>query len=306
MKAAIVDELGRPPAYRDFDEPRAGEGEAVVAVTASALTNFTKVRAAGKHHSCFRVEPPFVVGIDGVGTIDGRRVYFMFPRAPFGGMAEATVVRSSQCIAVPDDVDDVTLAALADPGMSAWVALESRAKLARGETVLVNGATGTAGGIAVQLAKQLGARRVIATGRNRRVLDSLDVDGVIALPDDAGALRAQFARGVDIVLDYLWGPSAEAILAAAAAATSKAPIRFVQIGTASATDITLSGMLLRATTVELLGSGIASVGFDEIVAIINRLMQSAARFSIAAEAVPLARIADVWSTETSKRIVFVT
>jgi NADPH:quinone reductase-like Zn-dependent oxidoreductase len=307
MKAAVVSETGEVPAYREFDEPVPRDGEVRVTVTACALTNFTKVRAAGRHFS-FNARPPFVVGIDGVGKLeDGRRVYFLFPRPPFGGMAEKTVVPSSQCVALSEEVDDITLAAIADPGMSAWVALQSRAKLAPGETVLVNGATGSAGRIAVQVAKYLGAGRVIATGRNPGVLASfaaLGADEVIALTGDSepllDALRQQFEHGVDVVLDYLWGPSAEQILAAARAATGKNAIRFVQIGTASASDITLPGTVLRSSPLQIMGSGIGTVTIDEIMGIMSNLMNAApaARFEIAKKVLPLSRIAEAWSTES--------
>lgn len=200
MKAAVVHELGKAPVYSDFEEPVPASDEVRVHVTASALTNFTKLRALGKHYS-FSSRPPFVVGIDGIGTLDdGRRVYFLFPRAPFGGMAERTVVSASRCLDVPDGVDDVRLAALADPGMSAWVALEARAKMIPGETVLINGATGSAGGIAVQIAKHLGAHKVIVTGRNREALDrlvSIGADQIVVLDSEGnapeGVLRRHFS-----------------------------------------------------------------------------------------------------------------
>jgi NADPH:quinone reductase-like Zn-dependent oxidoreductase len=92
---------------------------------------------------------PSVVGADGVGrTTDGRRVYFVLPEAPYGALAEKTLVRSKQCVVVPDDLDDATAAAVANPGMSAWAALVERAHVRTGETILVNGATGTAGRLA--------------------------------------------------------------------------------------------------------------------------------------------------------------
>ncbi len=232
MKAAVVWEVGKSPVYSEFEEPIPHEGEVCVHVSASALTNFTKIRAAGKHFS-YSARPPFIVGIDGVGKLeDGRRVYFLFPRAPFGGIAERTVVNSAHCIDVPDNVDDITLAALADPGMAAWAALETRAKLIAGEAVLVNGATGSAGRMAVQIAKHLGARKVVATGRNREVLNSLlsiGADEVLQQDQDGKAseeeMRGQFTQGIDVVLDYLWGTSAEQILAAASAAEGTTPIR---------------------------------------------------------------------------------
>ncbi|MGI4830804.1 MAG: hypothetical protein ACRYFU_21820 [Janthinobacterium lividum] len=117
---------------------------------------------------------PAVAGADGVGrTRDRRRVYFVLPEAPFGALAEKCLVRSSQCVSVLDALDDSTAAAIANPGMSAWAALVERAHLQRGETVLMNGATGSAGRLAIQLAKYRGASRVVATGRNEAELQEL-------------------------------------------------------------------------------------------------------------------------------------
>jgi NADPH:quinone reductase-like Zn-dependent oxidoreductase len=315
MKAAVVSEIGKSPTYADFEEPVPIDGETRVTVTASALTNFTKVRASGKHYS-FNAQAPFVVGIDGVGRLDdGRRVYFLFPRSPFGGMAQRTIVRSSQCVEIPDGVDDITIAAIADPGMSAWVALEFRAKLVFGETVLVNGATGSAGGMAVQIAKYLGAKKVIATGRNQEALNallSLGADAVIPLGSDGDALetafKEQFSQGVDIVLDYLWGSSAERLLAAGArGGKGSVPIRFVQIGTVSAPNITLPGALLRSSAIEIMGSGIGSVALEGIISVLSKMITATpvAGFKTVTKAVPLDRIGDVWSIESPKpRIVF--
>jgi NADPH:quinone reductase-like Zn-dependent oxidoreductase len=116
---------------------------------------------------------PIGVGIDGVGRLDdGGRVHFFLPKAPYGSMAEKVVVPSSQCTTVPDGLD-VTAAAIAIPAMSSWVALKDRANFAVGETVLVNGATGTSGRLAVQVAKYLGAKKVIATGRQAATLQSI-------------------------------------------------------------------------------------------------------------------------------------
>ncbi len=313
MKAAVVWEAGKAPIYSDFEEPIPHEDEVCIHVTASALTNFTKVRAAGKHFS-FAVRPPFVVGIDGVGRLeDGRRIYFLFPRVPFGGMAERTVVHSSHCIHVPDSVDDITLAAIADPGMAAWAALESRAKLVPGETVLVNGATGSAGRMAVQIAKYLGAKKVVATGRNQQILStllSIGADEVIPLDHDGKAsedeLKKQVSQRIDVVLDYLWGASAEQILAAASAAKVTTPIRFVQIGTISAPDITLPGAVLRSSAIQMMGSGIGNIALEEIILILSKLMQAASDvgFQIETRELSLSRIEEAWSIDSAtSRIV---
>src|ERR1700722_14373336 len=216
MKAAIVVEAGKTPIYGDFKEPVPANGEVQVTVSAAALSNVVKSRASGTHYSSSG-QLPFVVAIDGVGRLsDGRRVYFALPNAPFGSMSEKTVIRPSQCVSLPDDLDDVTAAAIANPGMSAWAAFKERARLRAGETVLVNGATGTAGRLAVQIAKYMGARKGVATGRNVRALKalaSLGADVTIPLVEDGDALeeafQRQFAEGIDVVIDYLWGQSAE-------------------------------------------------------------------------------------------------
>src|SRR6202142_1280351 len=207
MKAAIVVEAGKPPIYGDFQEPVPANGEVRITVSAAALSNVVKSRASGTHYSSSG-GLPFVVRVDGVGRLDdGRRVYFVLPKPPLGSMSERTVVRSGQCVALPDGLDDVTAAAIANPGMSAWAALKERAKLVAGETVLVNGATGTAGRLAVQIAKYMGAKKVIATGRNVEVLKSLvsiGADVTIPLVEDGDALeqafQAQFANGVDVIV----------------------------------------------------------------------------------------------------------
>src|SRR3984885_10135152 len=193
MKAAIVLEAGKAPVYGDFKEPVPGQDEVRINVAAAALSNVVRSRASGTHYSSSG-ELPFVVGIDGVGRLDdGRRVYFVLPKPPLGSMSERTVVRSGQWVALPDGLDDVTAAAIANPGMSAWAALKERAKLAAGETVLVNGATGTAGRLAVQIAKYMGAKKGIATGRNIEVLKSLAglaADVTIPLVEDGRAGRS--------------------------------------------------------------------------------------------------------------------
>ena len=159
MKAALVVKPGQTPVYSDFPEPTPTAEENLVTVTAASLSHVTRGRASGTHYSTSG-QIPFVVGVDGVGRLaDGRRVYFVLPTAPYGSMAELTTVKASQCIALPDELDDVTAAAVAIAGMSSWAALQESAKFQAGETVLVNGATGASGRLAVQIAKHFGAKR---------------------------------------------------------------------------------------------------------------------------------------------------
>jgi NADPH:quinone reductase-like Zn-dependent oxidoreductase len=281
MKAAVVMGAGQTPRYADFSEPAPAAGESKITVTAAAISQVVRSRASGRHYSSSG-KFPFVAGIDGVGRLDdGARVYFVMPRAPHGSMAERAVAPSSHCLALPDDLDDVTAAAIANPGMSSWAALEERARLQAGETVLVNGATGAAGRLAVQIAKHLGARKVVATGRNLEALKSiaaLGADVTIPLVDDEAELEERFTRefsqGVDVVLDYLWGKSAERLIIAGAKAGAEAvPIRFVQIGAVSGADITLPSAALRSSAIVLMGSGIGSIPFDRFLRAIDGLFR---------------------------------
>jgi NADPH:quinone reductase-like Zn-dependent oxidoreductase len=173
MKAAVVFGARQTPRYADFSEPMPDAGESGITVTAAAISQVVRSRASGQHYSSSG-QFPFVAGVDGVGRLDdGSRVYFVMPRAPYGSMAERAMVPRAHCVALPDELDDVTAAAIANPGMSSWAALEERARLKAGETVLINGATGASGRLAVQIAKHLGARKVIATGCNIEALKSV-------------------------------------------------------------------------------------------------------------------------------------
>jgi NADPH:quinone reductase-like Zn-dependent oxidoreductase len=314
VKAAVVREPGKAPVFADFTDPTAAAGEHFVKVAASALCPLARARASGAHYSASS-QLPAVAGVDGVGHLqDGSRVYFLLPRAPYGGMAESTVVPASQCVALPDHVDDEFAAAIANPGMSSWAALTERARFKAGGTVLVNGATGASGRLAISIAKHLGAKKVIATGRNQDVLGTLaelGADATISLLDDGQALKEQFehhfAHGVDVVLDYLWGESAGQILAAGAKAGANiAPIRFVQIGTAGGADISLPGALLRSSTIELLGSGLGSVALPRLLAIVGALMEATASadFTIPIRTVPLAEVEQGWLEQGPDRLVF--
>lgn len=312
MKAAIVEKAGATPRYGDFPAPTPGPDEVVIAVAAAALTPLARLRAAGTHYSAARTFP-FVAGVDGVGRLeDGARVFFLLPRAPQGAMAEQVTVPNGQWLPLPDDLDDLTAAAIGNAGVSSWGALTERARLSAGETVLVNGATGASGQLAVRVARHRGAGRVIATGRNRAVLDALGADAVAQLDGDEEAVRAavaeHFAAGVDVVLDYLWGPSARALLLAAAAGRRSAPVRFVQVGSISGEEIALPAGLLRSSRIELLGSGIGSLSLDQLVSAAGAMFAAARSAGLALDyrAVPLADVAEEWNCGDGERIVFTT
>lgn len=186
-----------------------------------------------------------------------------------------------------------------------------RAKLKAGETVLINGATGTGGQLAVQIAKHLGAKKVIATGRDADALKSaaaLGADVMVPLVEDGAAMedifKEQFSQGVDVVIDYLWGPSAKSLLIAGAKAGKDAvPIRFVQIGSASGPDITLPSAVLRSSAIELMGSGLGSIPLGRFVQAIGGLLRATVPggFQIAAKAVALSEVEQAWPRDESKR-----
>jgi len=321
MKAAIVKAPNTRPVYGDFADPVARDGYTVVRVKASALSQLAKSRASGAHYSSDGVFPA-VAGTDGVGvTEDGKRIYFGLPEAPFGALAERSLVGTQHCIPLPDDLDDVTAAAIANPGMSAWAALVERARLQAGEAVLVNGATGTAGRIAVQLAKYLGAKKVIATGRNEIELEEVKRLGAdVVIPFSLGALHPSggkryeealietFGKGVDVVIDYLWGKSARAIIAAIAKGVDDAnPVRFVHVGGASGEEsIDLPGAGLRSSSIVLMGSGAKSVPMPALLNAVKNTFDAVgpASLQIATKTVPLSAVESHWNAPGKPRLVF--
>lgn len=319
MQAAVVESFDRPPRYGQFEEPEAGDGEVIVSVAASALSNLVKAQASGKHYSSGK-QLPLVPGVDGVGRgPDGKRVFFFGPRAPFGAMAERVPVRKDWVLPLPGGIDDVTAAALPNPAMASWAALQVRAKLQAGETVLINGATGVSGQQAVQVAKYMGARRVIATGRNPQSLEkvkSLGADAVISLEQPEEELKKAFRAalledgGAQVVLDYVWGRPAELLLESlkGGGKLEGAPrVRFVQIGSVAGPTIQLSAEWLRSSGLEMLGSGLGSTPIAGILESMRAMFEAydKAGFRIETKAVPLADAEKAWTeTESGERTVF--
>jgi NADPH:quinone reductase-like Zn-dependent oxidoreductase len=204
--------------------------------------------------------------------------------------------------------------------MSAWAALVERARLQRGETVLVNGATGSAGRLAVQLAKHLGAGKVIGTGRNESELKELAALGAdVVVPFTLGAsnplgakqyeksLMTELAHGIDVVIDYLWGGSAKTVIVAIAKAVEDGrPVRFVHVGGASGEEnIELPGAALRSSAIQLMGSGVKSVPFPKLLAASGNVFEAVgpAKLQIATKVVPLAEIDKTWQAPGKPRIV---
>jgi NADPH:quinone reductase-like Zn-dependent oxidoreductase len=311
MKAAVVDEWGRPPVYTDLPEPQPRDGAVVAAVEASALTNLTRGLAAGVHYASKEIGLPTVPGVDGVVRLgDGRRIY-TGPLAPYGMMAQRTLVDPHGAFEIPESVDSITAAAIPNPGVSAWLSLKHGAAVTPGDHVLVLGATGVTGSMAVQLASSLfGAGRVVVAGRDTARLNWLrtaGADDVIALGDeDLGArvTALHVERPFDAVLDYLWGEPAERALNALAASHPAAHYhrtQWVQIGSMAGPTMTLPAGVLRAAGIVMSGIGLGSVPSDVMAgartAVLPRLFDMVADGSlqISTLAEPLADVARVWT-----------
>jgi NADPH2:quinone reductase len=318
MNAAVVNAFDAPPQYATFADPAPSDSEKLVYVTAAGLHPIVKALAAGAHYGSTG-ELPFVPGVDGAGRLeDGTRVYFGISRAPFGTFAEQALAASWMTIPLPDNLEDSIAAAIANPAMSSWVALNSRAKFVVGESVLILGATGVAGQLAVQIAKRRGARRVVAAGRNPEALaklKALGADAVISLEQGHDALvaafRTEFDSGIDIVLDYLWGAPAQAALQAIAKKglnTASNRVRYIQIGSSAGKEIPLSAETLRSSGLELLGSGFGSASMDQIRAAITEFFTLAAAqpFDLSIQTAPLSKVEALWNQkEQATRLVFV-
>ncbi|OWJ69081.1 quinone oxidoreductase family protein [Inquilinus limosus] len=319
MRAAIVSAAGQAPPLAERPVPIPAPGESPVRVSAAAISHLVKARASGAHYTV-DAQLPLGVGMDGAGLLDGgSRVYFATPRAPYGSMAEYAVVDVRLCVPVPDGPNDLTAVAIANPGMSSWAALTERARMKPGETVLINGATGTAGRLAVQIARLLGTGRIVSIGRNVCALEevrSLGADVTIRLVEDMLENRGdlqhrfmeEFAQGVDVVPDYLWAASAKNLLIATASAGRDAiPMRSVQIGSISAADITLPGGIMRASAIELMGSGGGSIALPRLIAVIGEVLHAAASdgLKIAFTPVPFSAFDTTWHQDNSAcRTVF--
>ena len=307
MKAAVLHALGAIPRFEDFPDPQPGQDEVLVHVTAASLKNIDKALASGSHYGSDG-QLPTVCGVDGVGVLEnGTRVFCGGARRPYGMMATLSVVPRTWCVPVPEGVDDCVAAALPNPALSSWLPLTWRAQLKRGETVLVLGATGVAGKLAVQIAKHLGAGRVVAAGRNERILQtlaSLGADATIALSQSDEDLALAFSREAlrghfDIVLDYVWGHPTEVLLAALTGhdlrAESRA-VRLIEIGEMAGPTICLSAAALRSSGIEISGTGGGSVPHSVIFDAFPKVWALAAsgQLHIDIERVPLADVESAW------------
>jgi NADPH:quinone reductase-like Zn-dependent oxidoreductase len=305
MHAAVVTSFDEPPHYQEIEVPRpTGHDEILVDVLAVGLHPRVRTGARGAHYSSTGTLP-MIPGIDGVGRrADGRLVYFVADDEVIGTMAEKAIVDVRRAIELPDGVDVLTVAAGMNPAMSAWVALRRRVPIEAGQSVLVLGATGNAGAMAVQVAKRLGAGRVIGAGRDATrlaALTSFGADAVVQLTEDteatASALAAA-AANVDIVIDYLWGnPAQQAMMALLTERTDRSrALNWIQIGSVAGPTMELPSVALRSANLRIQGNGQGAVSTKAYLAELPSLVDEIAAGTIAvvANSAPLADVQKVW------------
>ena len=316
MRAVVLHQFGDTPRFTAFDDPHPIDGEILVQVRAAVICPADLAIAKGVHP---RMPPqlPFVCGRDGVGRLpDGRRVYFRASRCPFGAMAE--YVPAEWVVPLPDDVGSAAAAALVGPALAAWLPLATRADIEPGETVLVLGASGMAGRLAVQAARLQGAARVIAAGHRADRLSELGADALIDLGQPPSALHHTFATfadaGMDVVIDFVWGETLELLLAAllqcdgTPMSSLDRGIRIVTAADRGAGSVMLAPSALRDSRVQLMGCGPANhPAGGYLKTLVDDILACASDGDLGMEfeLAPMSSVADVWrrAGEQATRIV---
>ena len=302
MRAGLLHEYGQPPVPGEFDEPQAGGGEVVVDVLAAGMNPVDLLIGSG---SFYGGSPPLpsVAGSEGVGrTPDGRLVYFDRPIAPYGSFAEQVLVDADSIIPLPAEIDPKLAVAFGIAGLAAWLGLEWRAQVKEGETVLVLGASGVVGQIAVQAAKLLGAARVVAAARSADGLKrahELGADATVRIgqvDDLPKAFMEASGEGVDVVIDPVWGEPAAAALEAC-----RPRGRHVQIGQSAGTHATLASATIRGKMLAILGHTNFRAPQEVKHAAYQRMVEHAARgeLTVDVEWMALDQVAEAWSRQRS-------
>lgn len=314
MFAAVVTAFDQPPRYQQLDAPApTGSHETVVEVIAAGLHPRVRSQSNGTHYTSTD-QLPLVPGIDGVGwTSDGQLRYFVLPDTTMGSMAERTVIDLRRSIPLPEGADPLAIAAAMNPAMSSWVALRRRIDFEPGQSVLVLGATGSSGALAVQVAKRLGAGRVVAAGRDAGRLaatSTLGADVVVSLEGDFVPRLGELAGDIDVVLDYVWGATTAAAMTAIVTARTDRdrPLTWIEIGSVAGRTAEIPSAALRAARLQLVGSGQGSVPTRDIVAELPALAAEIANgtFTLDVRAVPLAEIESAWSAVSGQERIVIT
>jgi NADPH2:quinone reductase len=311
----------QPPRYQYFPAPIHAPDQVLIHVRAVPLENIDKAMANGGHFAStqFLGNLPAIVGFDGIGQLaDGSLVGFGGCKPPYGAMAEKTVVPQAYTVPVPAGVDAVTAAALPAAALTGLFPLKWGAQLQPGETVLINGATGFSGRLAVQIAKLLGAGRVVGTGRDPEslaALPALGADAVIDLKQSDSEIAAAFknaaGQGYDVILDFVWGHPTEILIQTLVPhelSFARGRVRLIQIGEMAGATISLSADSLRTSGLEISGgaAGITPEAMGEGTNIVwDFLRRGVLRAEI--ETVPLRDIESAWlrTDVHGKRLVVV-
>ena len=312
MYAAVVTSFDAPPAYLEFPSPApAGSDQVLVDVIASGLHRRVRSQADGSHYTSTG-ELPLVPGVDGVARLpDGTLRYFALGDTTSGAMAEQTVIDLRQSVELPGGTDPVRVAAAMNPAMSSWVALRRRTGFQAGQSVLVLGATGSSGQMAVQVAKQLGAggsSRPAATRSGWRACQS---SGQTPSCRSATARSsAAAAADVDVVIDYLWGPAtADAMIAIATHRSNDCqPLTWIEIGSVAGATAEIPSAALRALPLQIVGSGQGSVSTRDILAELPAIAEAiiSGALRIDARGVPLRDVTSAWQDiDGTERIVLI-
>jgi NADPH:quinone reductase-like Zn-dependent oxidoreductase len=306
MNAAVVTSFDEPPHYLQFEVPQPRNAdETLVDVLAVGLHPRVRSGAAGNHYTSSGALP-MIPGIDGVGLrADGKRIYFVADDDVVGTMADKAVVDVRRSIELPDTVDVAKIAAAMNPAMSSWVALRRRVPLEIGQSILVLGATGNAGAMAVQVAMELGAGRVVGAGRDRERLAALTgvgADEVVQLTEDDDATTSALAAAaaeVDIVLDYLWGePAEQAMMALLMHRSDRSrELNWIQIGAVAGPTIELPSVALRSANLRLQGNGQGAVSTAAYLAEFPSLIEAidTGKIAVYPNPVALADVERVWA-----------
>jgi NADPH:quinone reductase-like Zn-dependent oxidoreductase len=309
MKAAVVTAFDAPPRYLDFPDPVArGKDEVVVDVLAAGLHPRVRSQADGSHYTSTG-SLPLVPGVDTVvRDPKGRIRYAVLDDTTLGTMAERTVIELDRSVVLPDGTDPVLIAAAMNPAMSSWVALRQRIRFGRRQRVLVLGATGNAGRMAIQVAKDLGAAQVIAAGRDQARLREL---GALGADETCTFDQLAAAAEVDVVLDYVWGqPAARAMTDMLTAREDRSrQLTWIEIGSVAGLEAPIPSAALRSARLEIVGSGVGSVPRHDFAREIPKLAAVVAKgaVDVRARAVPLAEVEQAWAdaARTTDRIVLI-
>lgn len=319
MKAAVVFAKGSIPQYADFQEPEVQENEILISVKAASIKNLDRARAGGNHYSTENQKhQPVVIGTDGAGYLEnGSKVYFFSKK---GTVSEKAVADKKMIIPIPEGLDFSLAAALPNAVMGSAMALKFKAGIQPGNTVLINGATGITGRIAVQIARLYRAQKIIVTGRNEESLQSLlelGADEIVSLKLEDNDFKQKIKEihqetPIDIIIDYVWGHSVEMILSAFKGdGTFSHKTKLVTIGGMSGDTIQLSSQILRGTDIQISGSGLGSWTKEESALlfseIIPEMFQAAVEGEIKMETheVDIKDIETIWNAEieSGKRLV---